>query len=101
MEDGLEAVQAMRMEDQRRTSHAAAVGHQPVQESESVDAVLGTMMGVKAKGIYVDGTFGRGGHSRSILARLAPEGCLTAFDVDPRAVAEARRLEAEDPRASA
>ena len=55
---------------------------------------------MKASGVYVDGTFGRGGHSRSILARLAADGSLTAFDVDPRAVAVARRLEAEDPRAS-
>ena len=46
---GLEAVEAMRVEDQRRKSHAASVGHQPVQESESVDAVLGTMMGEKAR----------------------------------------------------
>lgn len=37
------------------------------QESESVDAVLGTMMGTLAEGLYVDGTFGRGGHSRSVL----------------------------------
>ncbi len=38
------------------------------KELESVDAMLGTMMGTLAKGLYVDGTFGRGGHSRSVLA---------------------------------
>ena len=47
-------------------------------------------------GTYVDGTFGRGGHAREVLARLAPEGRLIAFDRDPEAVAEARRI--EDPR---
>jgi len=49
-------------------------------------------------GIYVDCTFGRGGHSREILKRLSPEGRLIAFDVDREAVNVARRLEAEDPR---
>jgi len=88
----------MREEDLRRRSHAADVGHQPVQELESVDAMLGTMMGTLAKGLYVDGTFGRGGHSRSVLARLAPEGRLKAFDVDPQAVEVARQLEQEDSR---
>jgi 16S rRNA (cytosine1402-N4)-methyltransferase len=47
-------------------------------------------------GTYVDGTFGRGGHARALLERLAPEGRLIAFDRDPEAVAEARRI--EDPR---
>lgn len=96
--DPLEAVKAMRKEDLRRRSHAAEVGHVPVQESESVDAVLGTMIGTLAEGLYVDGTFGRGGHSRSVLARLAPTGRLRAFDVDPRAIEVARALEEEDPR---
>ena len=35
------------------------------------------------RGVYVDGTFGRGGHSRGILGALAPEGRLHAFDMDP------------------
>eukprot|EP00438_Fugacium_kawagutii_P016130 Skav235819 [mRNA] locus=scaffold1267:403465:410118:- [translate_table: standard] len=90
----LQAVESMREEDLRRRTHAA-------EESESVDAVLGTMMGTLADGLYVDGTFGRGGHSRSLLARLAPTGRLRAFDVDPRAVEVARCLEEEDPRLAA
>ena len=41
-------------------------------------------------GIYVDGTFGRGGHSRAVLAQLGPEGRLIAFDRDPVAIAAGR-----------
>jgi 16S rRNA (cytosine1402-N4)-methyltransferase len=49
-------------------------------------------------GIYVDGTFGRGGHSRAILARLTAAGRLLAFDKDPQAVDAGRDLEREDSR---
>ncbi|CAK0875225.1 unnamed protein product, partial [Prorocentrum cordatum] len=49
-------------------------------------------------GLYVDCTFGRGGHSRHILRHLSERGRLVAFDVDPEAVAVARRLEREDSR---
>ncbi|HSI58437.1 MAG TPA: 16S rRNA (cytosine(1402)-N(4))-methyltransferase RsmH [Ideonella sp.] len=59
--------------------------HTTVLLQETVDAVL-----VRPDGIYVDGTFGRGGHARALLARLAPAGRLVAFDKDPDAVAAAR-----------
>ena len=49
-------------------------------------------------GLYVDGTFGRGGHSRRILARLSEKGRLIAFDRDPEAVKAARLI--DDPRFS-
>jgi len=52
----------------------------------------------KYAGSYVDCTFGRGGHTREILKRLRSDARLFAFDVDPEAVREAKRLEAEDPR---
>jgi 16S rRNA (cytosine1402-N4)-methyltransferase len=48
--------------------------------------------GVRAGGVYVDGTFGRGGHSRLILERLGPRGRLIAFDKDPQAIATANTI---------
>ncbi len=51
-----------------------------------------------ASGLYVDGTFGRGGHARRILGKLSPEGRLVAFDRDPEAVAAAAEI--ADPRFS-
>jgi len=54
--------------------------HIPVLVSEAVDALA-----VDPGGTYVDGTFGRGGHSRAILERLGPRGRLIALDCDPDA----------------
>ena len=59
--------------------------HRTVLLNEAVDALA--LDGARASGIYIDGTFGRGGHSRLILSRLAPEGRLYAFDKDPQAIA--------------
>jgi len=50
------------------------------------------------QGVWVDGTFGRGGHSRALLAGLAPQARLVVFDKDPQAIAEARSLAASDSR---
>ena len=55
---------------------------------------------VQPNGIYVDGTFGRGGHSRAILSRLGPAGRLLAFDRDPEAVAVGQSLARSDARFS-
>jgi len=55
-------------------------------------------LGLKEDGIYVDGTFGRGGHSRHILARLGAKGRLIAIDRDPRAIETGEALMKEDPR---
>ena len=65
--------------------------HQPVLLKEAVDALA-----IKADGIYIDGTFGRGGHSASILSQLGEAGRLIAFDQDPEAVATAHRRFADD-----
>ncbi len=56
--------------------------HTPVLLHEAVDGLT-----VRADGIYVDCTFGRGGHSRLILERLGPSGRLIALDRDAQAVA--------------
>ena len=65
--------------------------HTPVLLHEAVDA-----LNVGASGVYVDCTFGRGGHSRMILARLGSDGRLIALDRDPDAVRAA--CEIADPR---
>jgi 16S rRNA C1402 N4-methylase RsmH len=56
--------------------------HIPVLLNAAVDGLM-----VRADGIYVDCTYGRGGHSREILRRLGPRGRLLALDRDPQAVA--------------
>ena len=61
--------------------------HIPVLLHGAVDA-----LNISPDGIYVDATFGRGGHSREILARLGPEGRLIALDRDPQAVAAAAAI---------
>lgn len=53
---------------------------------------------IQPDGTYIDGTYGRGGHSREILARLGPRGRLLVVDQDPEAIASARRGMAADPR---
>lgn len=67
--------------------------HQPVLLKEAVDA-----LSIKAEGIYIDGTFGRGGHSALILSQLGESGRLIAFDQDPEAIAAAHVRFADDPR---
>ena len=57
-------------------------------------------LGVQAGGCYVDGTFGRGGHSRLILQQLGAEGNLLGFDKDPEAIAAGEALAQEDGRFS-
>ncbi|MGY8525792.1 16S rRNA (cytosine(1402)-N(4))-methyltransferase RsmH [Paracidovorax citrulli] len=66
------------------TPAPAPLRHRTVLLDEAVEALVW-----RPGGVYVDGTFGRGGHSRAVLARLGPEGALVAFDKDPAAIAEA------------
>ena len=70
--------------------------HRTVLLDEAVDAL--SMVDARRDGIFVDGTFGRGGHSRRILERLSAKGRLIAFDKDPQAVAVAQKLAQEDSR---
>ncbi|WP_296188544.1 16S rRNA (cytosine(1402)-N(4))-methyltransferase RsmH [Pseudomonas sp. UBA1879] len=67
--------------------------HITVLLEEAVEA-----LGVRADGCYIDGTFGRGGHSRLILKNLGPDGRLLGFDKDPQAIATGQALAAEDGR---
>lgn len=67
--------------------------HFSVLLAESVEALINN-----ENGAYIDGTFGRGGHSRAILEKLGPAGRLIAFDKDPQAVSAGEALQQEDPR---
>jgi 16S rRNA (cytosine1402-N4)-methyltransferase len=67
--------------------------HITVLLEEAVEALA-----VRADGCYLDGTFGRGGHSRLILQNLGPDGRLIGFDKDPQAIATGQALAAEDGR---
>ncbi|QKK02104.1 MAG: 16S rRNA (cytosine(1402)-N(4))-methyltransferase RsmH [Pseudomonadota bacterium] len=68
-------------------------GHVPVLLGPAVDA-----LNIRADGIYVDGTYGRGGHSEAILARLGKEGQLVVMDRDPQAIADAHARFDDDSR---
>jgi 16S rRNA (cytosine1402-N4)-methyltransferase len=68
--------------------------HRTVLLDEAVGAL--DLAGARADGIYIDGTFGRGGHSRLILSKLGAKGRLFGFDKDPQAIATAEQI--GDPR---
>ncbi len=89
--------------------------HRPVLLEPTVDALLqadfggrgasrkrsqdaAAAEGRRAGGVFVDGTFGRGGHSRELLRRLGPQARLVVFDKDPQAIAVAQALAAADGR---
>ncbi len=61
--------------------------HRTVLLNEAIEALL-----TNPDGHYIDATFGRGGHSRLLLAQLSPQGRLTIFDKDPEAIAEAQHI---------
>ncbi|MCB1843803.1 MAG: 16S rRNA (cytosine(1402)-N(4))-methyltransferase RsmH, partial [Halioglobus sp.] len=67
--------------------------HQTVLLREAVDALV-----TRLDGYYVDGTFGRGGHSRALLQRLNARGHVLAVDKDPAAHAAAQELVVSEPR---
>ncbi|WP_371196359.1 16S rRNA (cytosine(1402)-N(4))-methyltransferase RsmH [Glaciecola sp. SC05] len=74
--------------------NVAASAHTSVLLNESIDG-----LNIKPNGIYIDATFGRGGHSRAILNRLGPKGRLIAFDRDISAI-EASKSFTDDKRFS-
>lgn len=69
--------------------------HQSVLLQESIDGLA-----IKADGIYVDGTFGRGGHSQAILQQLNESGRLIAIDKDQEAIDHAKKHFSHDSRFS-
>ncbi|MCG3881003.1 16S rRNA (cytosine(1402)-N(4))-methyltransferase RsmH [Psychrobacter sp. Ps3] len=91
---------------QSATANESEFSHQAVLLEEAVAAVLGVKSlpkassdnSLQARGIYVDATFGRGGHSRLLLSQLADDAKLIVFDKDPTAIAVANELAATDNR---
>jgi len=69
--------------------------HRPVLLDECIEA-----LNLKSDGVYVDATFGRGGHSQAILEQLGPDGRLIGFDKDPQAIATGDALAERDSRFS-
>ncbi len=74
--------------------HPTDTTHLSVLLHETIDALLAG----RNSGVYVDATFGRGGHTRALLARLDPTSRVLAFDKDPDAQAEGAKLADIDPR---
>ena len=75
-------------------SETQASLHISVLLDETIDAVLGDCR----SGVFVDATFGRGGHARALLARLDADSRVYAFDKDPQAQAVGAQMAAADPR---
>ncbi len=71
----------------------SSFNHITVLLDEAIEALA-----VRADGCYIDGTFGRGGHSRLLLEQLGTDGRLLGFDKDPLAIATGQALAAEDGR---
>ena len=67
--------------------------HETVLLHETVDALI-----PQAGGVYIDGTFGRGGHTRLLLSKLPADARVIAFDKDPEAIKVGEQLMAEDSR---
>src|SRR5690554_749457 len=85
--------------------------HRPVLPKATINALVDPAFTTRSKryqsghaiptvrqGVFVDGTFGRGGHSRLLLQRLTPDARLIVFDKDPEAIRAAGDLQREDKR---
>lgn len=94
---------------QQAGSNELSFVHDAVLLQETVSAVLGVKSlpkqtddagqnGLQMSGIYVDATFGRGGHSRMLLSQLADDATLIVFDKDPTAISVAQELAKSDSR---
>jgi 16S rRNA (cytosine1402-N4)-methyltransferase len=67
--------------------------HRPVLLEEVVEG-----LNIRPDGLYLDGTFGRGGHSQAILSGLSGKGCLFGLDRDPEALSAGKKLQESNPR---
>ena len=76
-------------------NHGTETVHETVLLQEAVDVLV-----TDKSGVYIDGTFGRGGHSRKVLGELTPDGRLLGVDKDPEAILSANELASEDERFS-
>jgi 16S rRNA (cytosine1402-N4)-methyltransferase len=83
------------VEREQEVAMAGRDAHIPVMLDEVLEGLA-----LRENGRYLDGTFGRGGHARAILARLSSEGRLFLMDRDPTAIAVAEAGLATDPRVS-
>ena len=78
--------------------HQPVHAHHPVLCEQTVDLLTGRAAGAVIEGVYVDATFGRGGHSRRLLEVLGAESRVIGIDRDPEAVAAGMALAATDTR---
>jgi len=61
-------------------------GHEKIHHPALCDETVEKMIAPNPGGVYVDGTFGRGGHTKAMLAAMSPTGKMHAFDMDPEAI---------------
>jgi len=73
-------------------------GHEKIHHPALCDETVEKMIAPNPGGVYVDGTFGRGGHTKAMLAAMSPTGKMHAFDMDPEAIRVGKELMAADPR---
>ena len=81
------SIRSQNQKIEQNVGEVPASQHITVMLNEAVEGLA-----IKPSGIYVDGTFGRGGHSRKILQKLGAGGCLIAFDRDLAAIASANEI---------
>ncbi|HET9679916.1 MAG TPA: 16S rRNA (cytosine(1402)-N(4))-methyltransferase RsmH [Gammaproteobacteria bacterium] len=74
-------------------SQSSGFSHRPVLLAETLAGLA-----IQPDGVYLDGTFGRGGHAQAVLQQLGPNGRLLAIDKDPAAIACAEKLHEKDSR---
>ncbi|MEC8500743.1 MAG: 16S rRNA (cytosine(1402)-N(4))-methyltransferase, partial [Pseudomonadota bacterium] len=76
-----------------QTTESLVPAHVPVLLNETIRA-----LSINPSGVYLDATFGRGGHCRAMLTELSRDGRVIALDRDPQAIAVAKALQAQEPR---